>query len=277
MARRRQRRPSWLPFLVVLGPFVGAAGWLVTTGWPVSHNLGLVGEADLAPSAADPAFLGDATPQPLVVPAPTVPNSSNEKRLAPTRSPLAFADVPEGYWAKPYIDALTAREVLNGLPDGTFAPNRQLSRAELATQVANAFDIPANTPAKAFGDLAPDYWAAEPIAEAVQMGFMKGYPGDEFRPDDLVSRLQVLVTLATGLSLPVTEESQQQLQQYQDWETVPDWARPQVEAAIHAGIIRPQPGTENRLRPQEIATRAEVATLVYAALAYLGEVPAKPE
>jgi hypothetical protein len=276
--RRRQRRPGWLPFLVVLGPFVGAAGWLVTTGWPVSSPLGLISEAELPPLAGDQQeLLEDTSLEPLVVPEPAVPNISSKGRLAPARSPLVFADVPEGYWAKPYIDALTARGVLNGLPDGTFAPNRQLSRAELATQVANAFDVPMTDTDQAFGDLSPDYWAAEPIAQAAQMGFMKGYPGDEFRPDELVSRLQVLVTLAAGLSLPVTAESQQQLQQYQDWETVPDWARSQVGAAIQAGIIRPQPGAENRLRPQDIATRAEVATLVYSSLAYLGDVAAVPE
>ena len=278
--RRRQLRSGWLPFLVVLGPFIGAAGWLVTTGWPASttfnmaRDLAPVGENNSLPFAIESPGARDLIlPEPLVVPEPTVPNSSNVTgRLTPARSPLIFPDVPEGYWAKPYIDALTAREVLNGLPDGTFAPNRQLTRAELATQVANAFEVPDTSPDKVFGDLAPDYWAAAPISRAVQMGFMKGYPGDEFRPDELVSRLQVLVTLATGLSLPATTESQQQLQQYQDWETVPDWARPQVGAAIQAGIIRPQPDAQNLLRPQDIATRAEVATLMYASLAYLGDV-----
>jgi len=277
--RRRQRRPSWLPFLVVLGPFVGAAGWLVTMGWPVSSPLRLISEAELLPLAGEQQeLLEEPSPEkPVVVSEPAGPNRSNESRLTPQRSPLVFADVPEGYWAKPYIDALTARGVLNGLPDGTFAPNRQLSRAELATQVANAFDVPMSDTDQAFGDLSPDYWAAEPIAQAVQMGFMKGYPGNEFRPDELVSRLQVLVTLATGLSLPVTAESQQQLQQYQDWETVPDWARSSIGAAIQAGIIRPQPGADNQLRPQDMATRAEVATLVYSSLAYLGDVAAVPE
>ncbi|NEQ45511.1 MAG: S-layer homology domain-containing protein [Leptolyngbya sp. SIOISBB] len=286
----RRQRLVWLPFLVILGTLGGAVGGGVAI-WGGSFSGPLtLGPVELSPSSTELDIASDRTtsvPQTtphrsaetdsLVVPEPKVPDSLATGRLQPVRSPLVFTDVADGYWAKPYIDALTARGVLDGLPDGSFAPDRFLSRAELATQVANAFDMAATNPRKAFNDLSADYWATEPIDRAVMMGFMTGYPDDDFRPEAQVSRLQVLVTLATGLALPETTESQRQLQQYQDWEVVPTWAQSQIGAVMQAGIVSPSPAAQNRLRPQDPATRAEVTALVYAALVYLGEVGAVPE
>lgn len=286
----RRSRPShdWLVGWVTFGTLAGGiAGWGVASGFsPFGGHSALQSplhawqlESAAVEDAAlnhlpRPATDGEAAMGALVVPAPQVPDIPRPSHLQPTREPLAFADVPAGYWAKPSIDALTARQVLSGLPDGTFAPDRPLSRAELAAQIANAFAMSAQTAPKAFDDLPADYWATDPIQQAVTMGFMTGYPNGEFRPTQTVSRLQVLVALAAGLSLPTTTASQQLLQQYADWQTVPPWAREQVGAAIQANIIRPNAETEQRLRPDEPATRAEVATLIYSALAYLGSVEA---
>lgn len=286
----RRSRPSqdWLVGWVTFGTLAGGiAGWGVASGFfPVGGNPALLsplqawqlesaaGEGAAPQPWSKPAPAGEAAMGALVVPEPQVPDNPRPSHLQPTREPLAFADVPAGYWAKPAIDALTARQVLSGLPDGTFAPDRPLSRAELAAQIANAFAMRPQTAPKSFNDLPSDYWATDPVQQAVAMGFMTGYPNGEFRPTQTVSRLQVLVALAAGLSLTATTTSQQQLQQYADWQTVPPWAREQVGAAIQAGIIRPNAATEQRLRPDEPATRAEVATLIYSALAYLGSVEA---
>jgi len=289
MPRRPRPKSDGLVLWVALGTLAGGmAGWLVASGFsPLGGNLsgpsaplGAVQSPGLTEGTGlDAESMNAAAPSeavPLVVPDPKIPDSASLNQLEPLRSPLAFVDVGENYWAKPYIDALTARGVLTGLPDGTFAPDRPLSRAELATQIANAFAMPPQDSFPSFADLPADYWATETIQAAVAMGFMSGYPDGEFRPTQNVSRLQVLVALAAGLSLPETTVSQQQLQQYADWQTIPPWARQPVGAALEAGIIRPGADTEQRLRPNDPATRAEVATLIYAALVYLGNVEALP-
>jgi len=286
MPRRPRPKSHGLVLWVALGTLAGGlAGWLVASGWPplMGNRLdtsALGGLQSAAPGSDEtstdtPAPTG-AVPGALIVPDPKIPDSASLNRLEPVRSPIAFADVSDTYWAKPYIDALTARAVLTGLPDGTFAPDRPLSRAELAAQIANAFDMPPQESTKSFVDLPADYWATETIQAAVAMGFMSGYPDGEFRPTEVVSRLQVLVALAAGLSLPETTASQRQLQQYADWQAIPPWARQQVGAAIDAGILRPGADAEQRLRPNDPATRAEVATLIYAALVYLGNVEPLP-
>jgi len=202
------------------------------------------------------------------VPEPAVPSSEETTELPVVREPLSFSDVPADYWAKPYIDALTARGVLNGLPGGTYAPERPMTRAEFATQIAQAFKVADTQSAQDFTDIPADYWAASTIQEAVMTGFMKGYPGQVFQPDQTVPRAQVLVAIATGLSLP--ESSAATLQSYTDQSDVPTWATDKVAAALEAGLVSPPSNTP--LRPNEPATRAEVAAILYNALVYMGKV-----
>lgn len=207
----------------------------------------------------------------VVVPEPAVPESTSPDTLAVTRDPLSFSDVPADYWAKPYIDALTARGILNGLPDGSFAPERSMTRAELAAQVAEAFEFEPEQSTLPFTDVTDDYWASAQIDEAVVTGFMKGFPDQTFEPSRTVPRVQVLVTFATGLTLPNVATPAEQLQTYGDAAAVPNWATNKVASALAADIVINPPDELNQLRPNEDATRAEVAAILHEALVYMGK------
>ncbi len=225
-------------------------------------------ETDVDESAEEPEITDS-----VEVPEPRVPEDIATNDEAPAREPLAFSDLPEDHWGKPYIDALTARGVLNGLPDGTYAPDRPMTRAELAVQVAQAFDVNRELPSETFTDIPDDYWAAETIDEAVTTGFMTGYPNDVFQPDQTVPRTQVLVTLATGLDLATDGiTTTEVLQPYEDQSEIPAWATAKVASAIEAGLIDASPDTTTQLRPNTPATRAEVAAMLYNALLFIGEV-----
>ncbi|OGI11026.1 MAG: hypothetical protein A2Y40_00070 [Candidatus Margulisbacteria bacterium GWF2_35_9] len=57
----------------------------------------------------------------------------------PLRTPISkFADVPNSHWVNPYIDVAIANGLVTGYPDGTFQPDRQVSRAEVAKFVYNS-------------------------------------------------------------------------------------------------------------------------------------------
>lgn len=54
----------------------------------------------------------------------------------PTPSAAAtFPDVAPDYWARPFIQALAARNAIAGFPDGTFKPNEPVDRAEFAAMI----------------------------------------------------------------------------------------------------------------------------------------------
>ncbi len=233
------------------------------------------GEASTPGEVPDQQGSTDSAPEPLsvIVPEPSVPvaETSTDNGLPPQTAPLVFADVSPDYWAKSYIDTLTQRGILAGFPDGTFAPDRAMTRAEFATQLAQAFELPVQADApSSFVDIAADHWATAGIQEAVTTGFMKGYPNAVFQPEQTVPRAQVIVAIAAGLQLQSADPAV--LYQYQDQAEIPAWAQEKIAAALAANIVTGQPNPIS-LRPNQAATRAEVAAMLYYALAYLGELP----
>ncbi|MBE9065337.1 S-layer homology domain-containing protein [Leptolyngbya cf. ectocarpi LEGE 11479] len=191
--------------------------------------------------------------------------------LEASREALQFQDVPDDYWAKPYIDALSERLVISGLSEETFAPDQPVSRAQLASAIAEAFPPEAKEDAIAFSDIAPDYWAVEPINKAVQSGFMNGFPDETFQPALPVPRAQVLTALVTGINSTTPENSQAVVTRYTDAAEIPDWAIGKMAAATQSGIVVNYPSLD-ALNPNQPATRAEVAAMIYQALAAQGRI-----
>lgn len=219
---------------------------------------------------------GTAAVAPLMVPQPEIPVPAEAQTtgdgMGAVQPPLVFSDLPEDHWAKGYIDGLTARGILAGFPDGTYGPDQPLTRAQFAAQLAQAFDtLPSQRAPLSFQDLAADYWAETSINQTVAQGFMSGYPGGVFQPEETVPRVQVMAAIAAGLQMPVQSRPEIILQAHPDQEQVPAWARQQAASAIAANLVNPEPGRP--LAPNRPATRAEVAAMLYQALVYLGEVP----
>ncbi len=202
--------------------------------------------------------LGTGAVAPLVSPAPAV---------AQTR----FTDVPSGYWAERFIMDLAARDIIAGFPDGSFQPNAPVTRAQYAAMVRKAFNEADIRGAASFGDVARDYWATPAIDDAYRMGFLSGYPGNLFRPDQNIPKAQVLVSLANGLNY--TANSSDSLRLYADSATIPDYAINSIAAATEQRIVVNYPSVQ-RLQPNQAATRADVAAFIYQALASQGEVTA---
>ncbi|HEY9669719.1 MAG TPA: S-layer homology domain-containing protein [Coleofasciculaceae cyanobacterium] len=113
-----------------------------------------------------------------------------------------FPDVQPDYWAQPFIQALAKEGIITGYLDGTYRPENPLDRDEFAAIIRQAFSqeqvrtIPSGS---VFKDVPSNYWAAPPIEEAYETGFMKGYPKNLFRPQEEVTKVQALAALARGL------------------------------------------------------------------------------
>lgn len=191
---------------------------------------------------------------------------------APAQAQTSFSDVSSSYWAYQYIQALASRNVISGFPDGTFRPDAPVTRAQFAAMIRSAFDAPSTRSAINFVDVSSNYWAYSAIREAYTTGFLSGYPGNVFNPEQNIPRVQVLVSLANGLDYSASNV-QSTLSYYTDASGIPDYARASVAAATEEMIVVNYP-TLNRLNPNRNATRAEVAAFIYQALVSAGEAPA---
>lgn len=189
---------------------------------------------------------------------------------APAQAQTRFSDVASGYWAEGFIQELNQRNVLSGFPDGTFRPNDPVTRAQFAAMVRQAFSRSSVRPSASFVDVPANYWAAAAIQDAYTTGFLAGYPGNVFRPEENIPRAQVLVSLANGLGYTANNSANSTLQVYSDAGSIPEWAKNSIAAATEKRIVVNYPNVQilNSNRP---ATRAEVAAFIYQALVSAGQ------
>jgi len=248
------------------------------------NQKGVFGAVDLISTNINPATIPVAnklpTPftRPLVtntvpssVPIP-VPKLVTTQSAQPTNNrPGSFNDVPTGYWAKAYIDALIARNAIAGFPDGSFRPNDSVTRAQFATIITKALAPASKRQTAKFSDIKPNYWAYSAIQSAYTGQFISGYPDGNFKPDQKISRVQVLVSLANGLGL--FADKQTVLGLYTDAAQIPNYATGQVAAATLRQLVVNYP-LVNLLDPNREATRAEIAAFVYQALVNSGQATA---
>jgi len=188
-------------------------------------------------------------------------------------TPSAFKDLPASHWAKNYIQALSAKGVIAGFPDGTFKPNDIVTRAQFAAIINKAFAPGAKRAAIDFNDVRTSYWGYQAIRTASRSGFLSGYPNNTFKPEQRIPRVQVLVSLANGLEL--TAANQNSLSFYNDASQIPSWARDSVSAATVKQVVVNYP-TLKLLKPNNQATRAEVAAFVYQAMVNAGRAEVIP-
>lgn len=235
-------------------------GFLTTA--PPSTRIAPAPAAPLSPtpSPANPIL---SRPAPLVIPSPQPLVAAFPSRNS--SSQISFSDVPQNFWAASFITALAQRNIVEGYPDNTFRPAQPVTRAEFAAMVEKAFPSRSGTSALQFTDLPTNYWGRTAIAQAIQSGFMRGYPNNQFRPDQQIPKEQAIIALNTGLNLPTPPSPQQIVSIYQDANTISPYAVPAIAAATRADLVVNHPDPK-RLAPQQITSRAEAAALVYQVL-----------
>ncbi|MEG4334512.1 S-layer homology domain-containing protein [Microcoleus sp. AT9_A2] len=223
-----------------------------------------------------PKPIARSTPDPAITkPKADKPKADKPKADKPKVGPVILSDVPDKYWARPFIVALVDRKIFTDFTDSKFRPDEPMTRAELARLIQRMSDDkkPIRKPID-FKDVKDKSPVAPAIDHTVTTGYLKGYPNNEFRPDKNIPRVEVIAALASGLSLKPSTKTTKTLQVYTDRKKVPKWAVNKVASATEAGIVVNHP-KRALLQPNRTATRAEVAAMIYQAMAKKGQVPAK--
>jgi hypothetical protein len=110
-----------------------------------------------------------------------------------------------------------------------------------------------------------NYWASSAIGQAYTIGFLSGYPGNRFEPNQAIPRQQVLVSLANGLEYAPSGNTESTLQYFNDASNIASYARSPIAAATERQIVVNYPNVKF-LNPTATATRAQVAAFIYQAL-----------
>ncbi|MDZ7950456.1 S-layer homology domain-containing protein [Nostoc sp. DedQUE09] len=184
---------------------------------------------------------------------------------SPSLAQTTFSDVSSNYWAAQFIQQLSQRGVIAGFPDGSFRPEEPVTRAQFAAMVNKAFQKAQQRQPISFADVPSNYWASSAIQQAYTIGFLSGYPGNRFEPNQAIPRQQVLVSLANGLEYSPSGNTESTLQYFNDASNIASYARSPIAAATEKQIVVNYPNV-NFLNPTATATRAQVAAFIYQAL-----------
>ncbi|GIP30809.1 Ig-like domain-containing protein [Paenibacillus sp. J2TS4] len=113
-------------------------------------------------------------------------------------STLTFTDQDQiGIWAKQTVAKAVKAGIVSGYGDGSFRPNAQITRAEMAVMIARALKLPlnANTVAGFTDDESIPQWAKGAVEAIRGIGIVDGRGGNRFVPNEKATRAEAAVIL----------------------------------------------------------------------------------
>ncbi len=180
-------------------------------------------------------------------------------------STMPFLDVKPVDWHYPYVEYALDTGLMIGMSDTEFAPNAQMTRAQLVTILWRVDGSPASTAVADFSDVADDAWYAEPVAWAAENGVVLGYENGTFCPDVPLTREQLALILFRYTEQKGGDVSAGgELDSFtNDVNDVHNWAYDAVDWAVCKKLLQGNRADGKvGLDPQRCATRAEVATIM---------------
>ena len=175
---------------------------------------------------------------------------------------VTYADVA-GTWSEEYVERMTELDLMEGRSAGSFAPNENMTRAELVLALYRLAGSPAISGKNPFDDVAGDAAYRDAVIWANEKGIASGRSQGVFDPNGDVQRQEIAKILNAFAADAVGRKSLHNridvLSGYADTAQVSDWARESVNWAVASEFIT---GSGGRLNPRGAATRAQMAAIL---------------
>lgn len=173
---------------------------------------------------------------------------------------LGFTDdasIPS--WAAPAIEGLMDLGVMTGNDDGSFSPNRQLNRAEVAKIITLATGVPMDTTGGPhFPDVQTGAWYYDYVETMYNNGDINGYPDGQFRPEVGINRAEIAKMVVNAFDCLETDLSG--APHFTDVNSS-DWFYSYVETAYNYNLM--DGFGDGSFGPELPVTRAETAVIVW--------------
>ena len=203
---------------------------------------------------------------------------------APVNGEKGLSDL-EGHWAQKEVEAAVASGWVDGYPDGSFKPEKSITRAEFTKMLLDAIHLTPDSETVAWmkeNALTDDIWG-NPTEYTPKLYDMSGhwltsqgwldaalysgmvvpddYNGKNFRPEKAIARYEIalMTDRALGLVYPASQPVEGELP-FTDKEEILDWMKGYVHEAVQAGILEGYP--DNTFRPNQTSTRAEAVVMI---------------
>jgi hypothetical protein len=173
---------------------------------------------------------------------------------------ITYPDVAKDYWANDQISYIGTLGIIKGYPNGSFKPEGNITRAELATllmrtKMGSDKLVPATNQA-IFKDVSLKHWAVKYINLAASEKVVTGYPKNIFKPNDNVTRAEGLAMIARFGGV----EKSTAVPNFKDVKPK-YWAAPIIAGAEQVGMLTYLQGKP--FLPNKKLTRAEAVEMLY--------------
>ncbi len=177
-----------------------------------------------------------------------------------------FVDIQK-HWAQQDIEFMAGKDIVKGIADNTFAPNKNITRAEFAALLVRALAITEVKPAQGqFADIEPNAWYYSSVETAAAADLVKGLGENKYAPANLITREQMAVMIIralanAGVNVDLgTGEQEQLLAVFNDKGKISAWSTTSLALAVKAGLING--ATSSTLEPLANATRAQATVMI---------------
>lgn len=172
---------------------------------------------------------------------------------------LNLSDI-KGHWAETQIQEFVNAGYISGYEDGTFKPNKEITRAEFVKLVNKVFDydlINVN-PTLEYKDVKTGQWFYKDILIANDRHYIKGYEDNTFRPNNSMKR-EESATIISNIE-HMKDDNIDKIPNYKDSQNVSNWSESYVEYCLEREFIG---GDENNnIDPKGNMTRAEAVVIL---------------
>ena len=181
-----------------------------------------------------------------------------------TKAGITFADIKKSP-NKAAIEALAAREIINGMNEAEFRPDATMTRAQYATIVVKALGLTPKANDQ-FKDVASNAWYAAYVGTANTYGIVNGVSDTEFNPEGTITRQEAAVMTIRaaklcGLDTAMSEAEQNDiLCDYMDYRQIASWAKESMAYCYWNEILNTD---DLNAEPTREILRGEVAEMLY--------------
>ena len=175
-----------------------------------------------------------------------------------------FSDI-KNHANKAAIEGLASRGIINGMGQGTFMPNKTMTRAEFAAIVTRALGLTAKD-TKVFSDVPSSKWYAGYIGTANSSGIVNGVGNGKFNPDGTITRQEAAAMVARAAKLCGLDTTmdaaatRNMLAQFGDYRSAASWATESLAFCYSAGILDQ---SDLNIQPTKAILRCEIAQMLY--------------
>lgn len=173
-----------------------------------------------------------------------------------------FIDL-DGYgWASEAIEALRAKDIVQGINFRSYGPGEKIKRGDFAMSLIRTLGLKSDS-TENFSDVSGDAYYSKEIAAGKALGILEGMGDGNFNPEAFISRQDMMTICVRGLKAAGKSANGDAsvLDSFKDKDEIAGYAGEAVSAMVQRGIVIGN--DDGRINPLGNATRAESAVIMY--------------